>query len=39
MCVAFPGKIVEINDNAAKIDYSGNIVWANCGIVDAKVGD
>ncbi len=39
MCVASPGKVVEINDNVAKIDYNGNIVNANIGIVDVKVGD
>lgn len=39
MCVAAPGKIIEINDNDATIEYSGNITHANIGIVDAKVGD
>lgn len=39
MCVAAPGKVIEINDNTAVIDYNGNKVNANKGIVDAKVGD
>lgn len=39
MCVAAPGKIIEINDNNAKIDYSGNITTVSVGIVDCKVGD
>lgn len=39
MCVAAPGKIVEINDNMAKIEYSSNLTSASLGIVDAKVGD
>lgn len=39
MCVASPGRVIEINDNVAKIDYNGNIVNANIGIVDVKVGD
>lgn len=39
MCVAAPGKIVEINDGKAKIDYSGNITTVSVGIVDCNVGD
>lgn len=39
MCVAAPGKIIEINGNHAKIEYSSNITQANIGIVNAKVGD
>ncbi len=39
MCVAAPGKIIEINNNEATIEYSGNKTHANLGIVDAKVGD
>lgn len=39
MCVAAPGRIIEINGNTAKIDYSSNITTVNKGIVDCKVGD
>lgn len=39
MCVAAPGKIIEINGNDAVIEYSSNKTHANIGIVDAKVGD
>lgn len=39
MCVAAPGRIVEIIDNNAKIEYSTNITTASLGIVDARVGD
>lgn len=39
MCVAAPGKIIEIDGNMAKIDYSSNITTVNKGIVDCKVGD
>lgn len=39
MCVAAPGKIIEINKGRAKIEYSSNITQADIGIVDAKVGD
>lgn len=39
MCVAAPGKIIEIDGNTAKIDYSSNITTVNKGIVDCKVDD
>lgn len=39
MCVAAPGKIIEIDGNMAKIDYASNITTVNKGIVDCKVGD
>lgn len=39
MCVAAPGRIIEINGNTAKIDYSSNITTVKKGIVDCKVGD
>lgn len=39
MCVAAPGKIIDIKDNIATIDYNGNTVTANAGVVDVKVGD
>ena len=39
MCVAAPGKVIEINGDTAVIDYNGNEVNANTGIVDIKIGD
>lgn len=39
MCVAAPGKIIEINGDTAVVDYNGNKVKANKGIVDVKIGD
>ena len=39
MCVAIPGKITAINDGKASIDFSGNVVEAYVGLVNAKVGD
>lgn len=39
MCVASPGKIIEINGDTAVVDYSGNKTNATLGIVDAKIGD
>lgn len=39
MCVAAPGRIVDINSDTATVDYNGNKIKANKGIVDAKIGD
>ena len=39
MCVAAPGLVKSIKDNIAKIDYNGNTVEANAGIVSVKPGD
>lgn len=39
MCVAAPGRIVDINSDTATVDYSGNKIKANKGIVDTKIGD
>ena len=39
MCVAYPGKIININGNHANVDFSGSRVKINISMVDAKVGD
>ncbi len=39
MCIAIPGKIVSIDSRMAKVDFNGNIVAVNVGLIDAKVGD
>ena len=39
MCVAYPGKVISIEDRTAKVDFAGNIVSVNIGIVDTKPGD
>lgn len=39
MCVAAPGKVIEIDGDNAVIDYNSNRITANKGIVDVKVGD
>lgn len=39
MCVAVPGKIIEINGDLAKIDIMNNITQANISLVSAKLGD
>lgn len=38
MCIAIPGKVVEISDTDAKVDFNGNIVKVNTGLVSPKVG-
>ena len=39
MCVALPGKVIEIKDRDAVVDFNGNQVTARAGLVDVNVGD
>ena len=39
MCIAIPGKVVELNGDKAKAEFNGNLVDINVGLVDPKVGD
>ena len=39
MCVAVPGKIVEIHGDMAKINIMDNICEANIKLVDAHIDD
>jgi hydrogenase expression/formation protein HypC len=39
MCVAYPGKVIEIDGRNAKTDFAGNMVDVNIGVVDVQVGD
>lgn len=39
MCVAVPGKVIEINGDFAKINIMNNITEANVKLVDVKLGD
>ena len=39
MCVALPGKVIELKDRDAIVDFSGNQVTARAGLVDVKIGD
>ncbi len=39
MCVAVPGKVIKIEDTTATVDFCGNTVKAQTGLVDVKVGD
>lgn len=38
MCVAIPGKVMEITDNTAKVDFNGNVVKVSTGLVEPKIG-
>ena len=39
MCIAIPGKIVGIEGGKGKVEFSGNLVDVNLGLIDAKIGD
>lgn len=39
MCVAAPGIVESVSDNIAKINYNGNIVNANAGLIEVSAGD
>ena len=39
MCVALPGKVIEIKGRDAVVDFNGNQVTARAGLVDVKVDD
>ncbi len=39
MCVALPGKVVEVKDKTAVVDFSGNRVTAAAGLLEVKPGD
>lgn len=39
MCLAIPGKIVEIKDNFALVDYGGEQREISLELLEAKVGD
>ena len=39
MCVALPGKVIEIKGRDAVVDFNGNQVTARAGLVDIEVGD
>ncbi|MEG0157174.1 MAG: HypC/HybG/HupF family hydrogenase formation chaperone [Anaerovoracaceae bacterium] len=38
MCIAIPGKIISLDGNMAKAEFSGNIVSVNTGLIEPKVG-
>lgn len=39
MCVAMPGKVVSLDGTMATVDFSGNRVLAQAGLVSVKPGD
>lgn len=39
MCIAIPGKIISIDTPKAKVDFNGNLVDVNVGLIDPVVGD
>ena len=39
MCVALPGKVIEMQEKTAVVDFNGNQVTARTGLVDIQVGD
>lgn len=39
MCVAVPGKIIEINGDIAKVNIMNNITQVNIKLVSAHIGD
>ena len=39
MCVAYPGKILSIENNHARVDFTGSIVPVNVSMVDVEPGD
>lgn len=38
MCIAIPGKVLEVDGPTAKVDFQGNLVDVTLGLVDAKPG-
>ena len=39
MCVAMPGKVISIKGTIATVDFSGNTIEAQAGLVSIKIGD
>ncbi len=39
MCVAIPGRVTELDGTKATVDFSGNIVKADAGLVNVKIGN
>ena len=38
MCIAIPGRVVEFNEDRAKVDFNGNLVDVNTGLIEPEVG-
>lgn len=38
MCIAIPGRVTEVRGDTASVDFNGNLVNVNIGLVDAQPG-
>lgn len=38
MCIAIPGKVVAIDKTTAQVDFKGNMVNVNVGLVEPRIG-
>jgi len=38
MCIAIPGKVMSIDRMSAQVDFKGNLVKVNTGLIEPKVG-
>lgn len=38
MCIAIPGRVMEVEGNLASVDFNGNRVEVNTGLVDPRPG-
>ena len=38
MCIAIPGRVTEVQGDTASVDFNGNLVNVNIGLVDARPG-
>lgn len=39
MCIAVPGRVVSIDGKYAQVDFKGNAVKVNIGVVEPLIGD
>ena len=38
MCIAIPGKVLELSGSSARVDFNGNLVDVNTGLIEPEVG-
>ena len=38
MCIAIPGRVTEVSGDTANVDFNGNMVKVNVGLVEPRVG-
>jgi len=39
MCVAMPSEVVKMNNTKATVNFSGNLIEVEAGLVKVKIGD